>query len=111
MQSSIPPEAVVVSDTSFRSNDAFEIVESNVSFLNALFSEYLTLGEVSADALRSYNVDYYLAQVNNGGFSQFVYNSRWDPQLIASVRGGMQAMKASRHLIPPCHCADARLLL
>src|SRR5579872_3800744 len=98
MRSPISRDAVVVSDASFRSDDPSEIVESNCSFLNALFEEYLTADEVSADALRSYYVDYYLAEVNNGGFSQFVYNSRWSPQVLAFVREGLRAMKAKRHL-------------
>src|SRR5262249_35681772 len=94
----ISTDAIVVSDASFRSDEPGDIVESNISFLNALFAEHLTADEVSSDALRSYYVDYYLAQVNNGGFSQFVYNSRWSPQCIAYVREGMRAMKAKQHL-------------
>jgi hypothetical protein len=94
----ITSDAIVVSEKSFRSKETGDIVESNVSFINALFDECLTEAEVSAEALRSYYVDYYLAQVNNGGFSQFVYNSRWNPQCIEYVREGMRAMKAKQHL-------------
>ncbi len=98
MESAVSREAVVVSDTSLRSDDPSKIVESNISFLNALFEEYLTAEEVSADALRSYYVDYYLAQMNDGGFSQFVYNSRWSPQITTFVREGLHAMQARQHL-------------
>ncbi len=98
MKVPISRDAVVVSDKSFHSDDPAEIVESNISFVNALFEEYLTAEEVSPNALRSYYVDYYLAQVNNGGFSQFVYNSRWSPQVEQLVREGLQAMKAKQHL-------------
>ena len=91
-------DAVVVSETSFRSDDPAEIVESNISFLNTLFEEYFTAEEVSADALRSYYVDYYLSQMENGGFSQFVYNSRWSPLAVELVREGLRAMKAEQHL-------------
>src|SRR5713226_504547 len=98
MQTPVSRDAVVVADACFRSDEPGEIVESNISFLNALFEEYLTAEEVSADALRSYCVDYYLAQVNNGGFSQFVYNSRWSPQVVSFVREGLQAMEAKLHL-------------
>lgn len=94
----IQPDAIVVSANSHQSKEAEDIVESNVSFVNSLFEEYLTEEEVSADALRSYYVDYYLAQVNNGGFSQFVYNSRWNPKCIQYVREGMRAIGANRHL-------------
>ncbi len=98
MQAHISHDAVVVSDTSFHSKDPGEIVESIIFFLNALFEEYLTPEEVSVTALRSYYVDYYLTQVNNGGFSQFVYNSDWNPQVVALIRDGMRAMKAKKHL-------------
>src|SRR5689334_4990597 len=64
-------EALIVSETSFWSENPGKIVQSNVSVLNALFAEHLTVAELSADALRSYYVDYFLARVNNGGFSQF----------------------------------------
>jgi len=98
MQDPVFWDAIVVSDPSFRSDEPDDIVNSNISFVNALFEEYLTADEVSPDALRSYYVDYYLAQVNNGGFSQFVYNSRWSPRCVALIREGMTAMKAKRHL-------------
>jgi Domain of unknown function (DUF4375) len=98
MRSPIQIEAVVVSDESFRSEEPGDLVESNVSFVNALFDEYLNPDEVSLDALRSYYVDYYLAEVNNGGFSQFVYNSGWNPQVVTFVRDGLREIKASRHL-------------
>lgn len=98
MPTTIPRDAIIVSDESCRSAEPGDIVESNIVFVNALFEEYLTADEVSADALRSYYVDYYLAEVNNGGFSQFVYNSHWNPQCLAYIREGMRAMGAKRHL-------------
>ena len=47
---------------------------------------------------RSYYVDYYQSEMNNGGFSQFVYNSRWSPTLVSLVRDGGSAMNAVAHL-------------
>src|SRR3954451_1135478 len=98
MQDPVSRDVVVVSDTSFRSDDPSEIVESNIAFLNALFEEYLTAEEISRDALRSYYVDYYLAQVNNGGFSQFIYNSRWNARTVELVREGLSVIGAGKHL-------------
>ena len=91
-------EPVIVSRESLESEDPCEIIESNVSFLNALFAQHLQADEVSQDGLRSYYVDYYLAQVENGGFSQFVYNSRWNQQIIRHVREGLASMGAHAHL-------------
>ena len=91
-------DAIVVLEASVAHDDPGEIVGSNVWFVNALLEEYLTVEEIAPDALRSYYVDYYLVQVNNGGFSQFVYNSRWSPLVIRLIYEGMRAMGARRHL-------------
>jgi len=98
MPAQLSPDSVIVSKQSFESSDPYDIVESNISFLNALFEEHLRHDEVSQDALRSYYVDYYLAEVNNGGFSQFVYNSRWEELVVSLVREGLSAIGAKRHL-------------
>lgn len=91
-------DTLVISRTSFESDDPFEAIQSNIEFINGLFAEYFYLDEISRDALRSYYVDYYLAQINNGGFSQFVYNSRWSAETVQFVREGLQAIGATQHL-------------
>src|SRR5215510_6523910 len=91
-------QSVIVSDQSFASTDPYDIISSNIEFVNALFGEHLRADEIAPDALRSYYVDYYLAQVNNGGFSQFVYNSHWSPLMNGYIREGLAAMKAAGHL-------------
>jgi hypothetical protein len=93
----INPAAVVVSRASIESNDPSQIVASNIDFVNGLFDEYVEASEVVPDALRSYYVDYYLAQILNGGFSQFVYNSRWNEQVIQFIRDGLRAIGARTH--------------
>jgi len=90
--------SVIISDQSVASAAPYDIVYSNIEFVNALFGEHLRADEIAPDALRSYYVDYYLAQVNNGGFSQFVYNSHWSPLMNAFIREGLLAMKAVGHL-------------
>ncbi len=95
--SSTWPQTVVVTDESFESDDPYDIVYSNIQFVNALLEEYLKPEEIPVDAFRSYYVDYYLAQVEDGGFSQFVHNSRWDPMLIRHVEDGLRLMNATGH--------------
>lgn len=109
MQTSVSPDAVVVSDTSFTSDDPAEIVDSNALFVNELFAEYMTPEEISADALRSYYVANYLEQVENGGFSQFVYNCRWNPLIVSTICEGLRSMQAERHLEKPCPTANSAL--
>lgn len=92
-------DAIVVLDSTVTDKgDASAIVSSNIDFVNLLYDEYLKDEEIAVDALRSYYVDYYLAQVNNGGFSQFVYNSRCSPRLVELIRDGMKAMGAAKNL-------------
>ncbi|HEY1067858.1 MAG TPA: DUF4375 domain-containing protein [Pirellulales bacterium] len=94
----IDPQAVVVAKSAFESDDVYAIVGSNVDVVNALQEEYLTLLEISPDAVRSYYADYLVAELANGGFSQFVYNSCWDHDVIRWTREGLTAMGATQHL-------------
>lgn len=93
-----PDDAIMVSDMDFKSADPEDIVQSNVYVVNALLGEYLRSKEISQAALTSYYVDYYLTQVNNGGFSQFVFNSNWQRETVALIRQGLRDMRAPRHL-------------
>jgi hypothetical protein len=96
-QTQLPNNPVVISAESFKSDDIRDPIESNIGFVNALFGELLKPSEISRDALLSYYVDYYLAQVMNGGFAQFVYNTRWKPEVISFVKEGLQKLGAQRH--------------
>jgi len=93
----VDPSAIVSAE-SVASADPAEIIHSNIAFVNALLKEQVRPEEIASDALRSYYVDYYLAQMENGGFSQFAYNSRWSPKLVRLVREGLAAIKAEQHL-------------
>jgi Domain of unknown function (DUF4375) len=94
----VADQSVTVAKDAAASDKPEDIVASNVNFVNALLAEHLRLEEISRDALLSYYVDYYLAEVENGGFSQFVYNSGWAPATIGFVREGLSALKAEQHL-------------
>lgn len=93
----IPADAVVVSDVSFAADDPQRIVVSNAAFVDALFAAHLTADEIAPDALRGYFVQYYLAQMENGGFAQFVYNSDWDRNVVAKIRDGLRTIGARMH--------------
>ncbi len=93
-----PDDVVVLSQESLSSADDDDPVQFNVAFVNALFGELLKPTEISRDALLSYYIDYYLAEVCNGGFSQFVYNSGWQPEVVTIVKRGLAEIGATRHL-------------
>ncbi|GAB3159657.1 hypothetical protein GCM10027290_64830 [Micromonospora sonneratiae] len=77
---------------------AAAVVASNVSVVNAMFDDLLHEDEIAPEALMSYCVDYYYAQVLNGGFAQFVANSGWVEDVNARVGSGLAEMGATRHL-------------
>lgn len=77
---------------------AASIVLSNVSIVNACLDDLLTQDELSIQALQSYYVDYFQAQVDNGGFTQFVYNSRASDTVAQLVHDGLAAMGAQLHV-------------
>ena len=97
-QSALADQPVVVSTESYQSKEPYDLVYSNVAFLNALFDNYFYVDEVPQDALRSYYVDFYNFQINNGGFEQFARESVWDPELIGLIRDALEAMGAKQNL-------------
>lgn len=88
---------IIVSKNSVNSIDPYDIIDSNISFINLLKEEGFT-GEFCHEAETSYYVDYYNSQVKNGGFSQFVYNSGWNEELNTVIRAGLEKMHAKEHL-------------
>lgn len=90
-------DKVIVSENSFNSTDPYDIIDSNISYINLLREEGFE-GEICPEAETSYYIDYYASQVKNGGFSQFVYNSGWNDELNALIRNGLEKMQATEHL-------------
>jgi hypothetical protein len=77
--------------------DAESTVYSNVTIVNALFEEFLDEDEISEDALAAYYGDYYLAEVNNGGHDQFLFNSQLRGTFASRVGQGLRPIGAPRH--------------
>lgn len=91
--------AIVVDESAVDSTDPdYDIVQANIDFLNDLLARHIRFDEMSQEALRSYEVDYYLAQMENGGFPQFVLNSRWHVDSVRLIREGLAAIGAKKHL-------------
>lgn len=91
-------DSIVVLASSVEDEDSADIIQSNIAFVDMLVEEYLERKEIAADALRSYHVDSFLAEFENGGFSQYVYNTRWNKDIVTDVREGLKAMGAKRYL-------------
>ena len=93
----IGQHAIMVSDAAFNRGDDQAIVGVNAAVIQRQLDAHLHPDELSADALRSYYVEYYLRQMNDGGFAQFVHTSGWDRLITTQVRDGLKAIGASWH--------------
>ena len=73
--------------------DRYALVQDVVNFVNhALREAMFRRDELPQDALRAFHVDFYIAQVNNGGHGQFAYNSRWDEPVLRDIGEGLAAI-------------------
>ncbi|WP_427015613.1 DMP19 family protein [Pseudarthrobacter sp. P1] len=75
-----------------------DVVDANVNAVNAMYQELLTSEEMSADALRSYFVDFFLTQALSGGFAQYDFTVPEREDVDGYVREGLAAMGAVQHL-------------
>lgn len=75
-----------------------EVVDANVAAVNAMYEALLGAQEIAPNALRSYFVDYYLTQVLDGGFAQYVAMSPDRDELDSYIREGFAGMGANKQL-------------
>ncbi|MBP9202867.1 MAG: DUF4375 domain-containing protein [Kofleriaceae bacterium] len=90
--------SVIVSQGSFASDDPYDLINSNLTVVNLLREEGYPPEQLPAAARASYWVDFYRAQMSNGGFPQLVYNARWDATVVAEIEAGLALMGAAEHL-------------
>lgn len=97
-----PPVAAfsvpVPRDTIVDPNDAdLELIATIVDFVNYLFTDgFYRPEELPPHLVQLYHADFYVAQINNGGHSQFVHNcgTRWQ-MIFANAEAGLAAMGAT----------------
>jgi hypothetical protein len=90
-------QPVVLTSSSIDGTDE-EVVESNVSVVDAMHTALLRAEEMSPVAVRSYYVDFYLTQALEGGFAQYVFMTLDRARTDALIRDGMTGMGATAHL-------------
>ena len=88
----------VVLTTEDAAADNEDVVGGNVSVVNEMYLALLNADEIAPNALRSYFVDFYLAQALDGGFAQYVFMTPDREELDAYIREGFEAMGAKAHL-------------
>ncbi|GHG51602.1 hypothetical protein GCM10012320_21070 [Sinomonas cellulolyticus] len=73
------------------------LVDANVDVVNAMYEELLDEREIAPNALRSYMVDFYLTQMLDGGFAQYVFTAGNRSSTDRLVREGLREMGAAEH--------------
>lgn len=90
-------QPVVLTSSSIDSSDE-DVVEANVSIVDAMHTALLRADEMSPVAIRSYYVDFYLTQALEGGFAQYVFTAVDRSETDTLIREGMAGMGAAAHL-------------
>ncbi len=90
-------QPVVLTSSSVDSSDE-DVVEANVSIVDAMHTALLRTEEMSPVAVRSYYVDFYLTQALEGGFAQYVFTAVERAETDTLIREGMAGMGATGHL-------------
>ncbi|WP_299843463.1 DUF4375 domain-containing protein [uncultured Roseovarius sp.] len=81
--------------------DPHPLVGAVIDYVNVLTSQgHFNRREIPVLAMAAYHADYYLAQVNNGGHSQFIHNSGANlPQTTADILYCLTEMDAEEYLL------------
>lgn len=88
-----PVTEIIVPQGAVDAEEAYALPCAVVDYVNHLMhAACYQRDELPIEALWSYHVDYYLAQVNNGGHGQFVANSGWLEATRADIAAGLSAM-------------------
>jgi hypothetical protein len=89
----------LVNEAALASDDPYDLVQADIDFVNwAIQQALLTRAEIPREAYLAYHVDYYLAQVNNGGHGQFASNSGMRSNIISDISLGLEIIEAGGFL-------------
>jgi hypothetical protein len=92
-------DSILISQGAYDDSDSYALIQANIDFVNwARGTAFFVVGEFPQQAIWSYYVDYYRAQVCNGGHGQFWGNSAFTPLIAGSCLRGLRAMGAMEHL-------------
>ena len=84
---------IIVPQSAYDSEKDYSLPGAVVDFVNhAIGTAQFRREEIPLPAMQAFHVDYYIAQVNNGGHSQYVGNSGWHQYQIDDIRAGLAAI-------------------
>jgi hypothetical protein len=87
---------LVVSSEALSADDE-SVIRSFVSVVRVLLDEGAGAAHLADGALAAFQTDFYLTQVGNGGFAQFLWNGGRDPEVMPLVRDGLSRFGGEAH--------------
>ncbi len=100
-----PVTEILLNGELYKSGDPYDQIYSVIEYVNALTGAtswtaggFYSIEELPEQVLLSYFVDYYDAQVQQGGLENFIMASHWNERTNAYIRKGLERMGADRHL-------------
>lgn len=76
----------------------YDIIYSNIDYIDKLLIEGIAHDNISESALKSYYVHTYFMQIENGGFSQLEKTVDKIPSIIYYIRHGLKSIRAIKNL-------------
>ena len=73
-------------------------IDEVTGFAHGLWERHVRDDEMPPEVINVSRVNYFVGQILNGGFLQFVQNSRWNKEFVGGVRSGLAAIGAHEHL-------------
>lgn len=91
-------DKIIVSQESYSSKNRYDIIYSNIDYIDKLLIDGVTPDNISESALRSYYVHLYFVQIKSGGF--FLLDKKVDkePAILHYIRDGLEAIKAIKNI-------------
>jgi hypothetical protein len=87
---------LVVSAEALATDDE-SVIRSFASIISVMLEEGAAASHLADGALAAYHTDFYLTQVGNGGFAQFLWNGGRDPEVLLQVRDGLSRFGGEAH--------------
>ncbi len=90
---------VYIAHSRFHAENKYQRIQSVIDYVNQLLGGLYEYAEIHPQAMETYFIDYYLAQVENGGFEQFFRNSRFSEDINQYILNGLKNIGADQHYI------------
>ena len=91
-------DKIIISEDSYKSNNKYDIIYSNIKYINRLLTNGITSDNISESALKSYYVHLYVVQVKNGGFSLLDEKIDKKTTILYYIRDGLKAIRAIKNI-------------